>query len=179
MRRNRKIGWALLLALFPAPVVLEAQRRHPPASITAAPDPSAGRGVGGRGLGGRGFGRGGWMVWPWGGWWGMREERPLPKPYEPEPPARAWVENKDFQRPVFHPAITDFDEGALPAPRREALDVERVSLCRLVLQSGERIEAVWCEWRPDSVRYEDDVGRIARISLDLVNRRDSTRPAAR
>ncbi len=119
------------------------------------------------------------MVWPWGGWWGMREERPLPKPYEPEPPARAWVENKDYVRPNFRPVLTELGETVLAAPRREAGEAERVTPCRIVLQGGERIEAAWCEWRPDSVRFEDDLGRVTRLSVDLVNRRESDRPGAR
>jgi hypothetical protein len=170
----RQLGFILAFALFPAPLPLEAQSRVAPGSITPAPPaPGAGRGA----APGRGFGRGGgWMVWPW-GWWAAREDKPLPKPVDPEPPARAWVENKDYQPPRFNPMVTDYTDGALPAPRGESPGaVHRLAPCRVVLAGGGAVDAPWCEWRPDSVRYEDPDGRIVRLSIDLVNRRDSDRP---
>jgi len=153
--------------------VLEAQPR--PASITPAPEVGAGR-ARGTGYGfGRGFGRG-WMVWPW-GWWGMREERPLPKPVDPEPPARAWVVNEDYRPALLNPQTTEYAEGELPPPRMEAeRRVERIAPCRLRLNSGEAVEARWCEWRADSVRFEDADGRRVRLSPDLVDWRGSDRP---
>lgn len=173
MRRIRIHGLAVALALLPLPAALQAQTPGRTAVIKPAPPaPSTqGRTPGGRGWGGRG-----WGLWPWGGWT-QREEKPLPKPFEPEPPARAWVENKDYSPPRLNPAITEYIEGALPAPRFTAGDpASRLAPCRLVLNSGESLDAAWCEWRADSVRYEDDLGRITRLSLDLVNHRASARP---
>lgn len=173
MKATRPFALFGVLLLAPAPMTLPAQTRMPSASITPAPAPPADRGA----AAGRGFGRrGGWFVWPW-GWWAAREERPLPKPVDPEPPARAWVENKDYVSPRLNPALTDYTEAALPAPGAgSAAAVERLAPCRVVLQSGEVAEAAWCEWRPDSVRYQDPDGRIVRLSIDLVNRRESERP---
>jgi hypothetical protein len=175
MRRIRIRGLVLALALLPVPAVLQAQTPGRAAVIKPAPAaPSTqGRTPRGRGWGGGGWG---WGVWPWGGWT-QREEKPLPKPFEPEPPARAWVENKDYSPPRLNPAVTEYLEGVLAAPRPEAGEAAaRIAPCRLVLNSGESVEAVWCEWRADTVRYEDDLGRITRLSLDLVNRQASARP---
>lgn len=160
---------AFMLALLAAPWVAEAQAQPPAGSIRPAP-PAQPQGQM------RGVGRGGWLAWPW-GWWAGREERPAPKPAEPEPAARAWVENKDYQRPRLSPVMTDYTEGALPAPRAGTPGaVERVAPCRVVLANGEQAQAAWCEWRADSVRYADGLGRIVRVSIDLVDWTESTRP---
>lgn len=154
----------LALGLF-ATLLAPAQPR--PASISPAPPEPAARRPVSRPLRG-------WWFWP-GPWFAQREDRPLPPPVQSEPPARSWVVNPDWQPPRFQPSLTHYADGALPAAAPPPSSA-RLSPCLLVLSSGERLPARWCEWRDDTVRYEDESGRRIRVSLDLVDRRASTRP---
>lgn len=106
-----------------------------------------------------------WGAYPF-GWWGLREERPLPPPVTPEPEAPRWVVNRDYQPERLQPAVREFAEGQL-RPANPSAPVLDGPPCDIQLAGGAVVRAVSCAEVDDMVIYRTADGRRTRASLDL------------